>query len=404
MPSTYTTNLGIQKPANGELSGSWGQAVNANSDILDNAINGVIGLTLSGTASTLTTANGEPSNGQYKVLVLGGSPSGTHTVTIDPSTAHKVYFVNNTTAQSVVFTQGSGGNVTIAAGTTAVIYSNGAGATAAVTKITDALGMSAAKITGGTITGITDLALVDGGTGASTAADARTNLGLGTMATQASSSVAITGGSIAGITDLAIADGGTGASTAADALVNLGLTATAAELNIMDGVTATTAELNILDGVVATTAEINYLDGVTSPLQTQLNSKAPLASPTFTGTPVAPTATSGTNTTQVATTAFVAVVASQALGVGQTWQNAGKTFGITYTNTTGRPIQVSVYAYAGNTTVDLQLWVGGVMVQRFIGNPDSSDIAYTVSAIVPNGVSYYAAQAGFYTHQWNELR
>ena len=42
------------------------------------------------------------------------------------------------------------------------------------------------------------------------------------------------------------------------------LTATAAELNILDGVTSTTAELNILGGVTATTAELNILDGVTS--------------------------------------------------------------------------------------------------------------------------------------------
>jgi hypothetical protein len=67
------------------------------------------------------------------------------------------------------------------------------------------------------------VAINNGGTGATTAANARTNLGLGTMATQESNSVSITGGSIAGITDLAIADGGTGASTAAQARTNLGL-------------------------------------------------------------------------------------------------------------------------------------------------------------------------------------
>jgi hypothetical protein len=61
------------------------------------------------------------------------------------------------------------------------------------------------------------------------------------------------------------------------------ITSTAAELNILDGVTSTAAELNILDGVTATTAELNFVDGVTSNVQTQLNTKAPLASPAFTG-------------------------------------------------------------------------------------------------------------------------
>jgi hypothetical protein len=51
--------------------------------------------------------------------------------------------------------------------------------------------------------------------------------------------------------------------------------------------------------------EIGYLDGVTSAIQTQLNNKSPISSPTFTGTPAAPTAVAGTNTTQIATTAFV---------------------------------------------------------------------------------------------------
>ena len=61
------------------------------------------------------------------------------------------------------------------------------------------------------------------------------------------------------------------------------ITSTAAELNILDGVTATAAELNLLDGVTATTTELNYVDGVTSAIQTQLDAKAPTASPTFTG-------------------------------------------------------------------------------------------------------------------------
>ncbi len=52
-------------------------------------------------------------------------------------------------------------------------------------------------------------------------ATARTSLGLGSIATQDASNVSITGGSISGITDLAVADGGTGASTAANARVNL---------------------------------------------------------------------------------------------------------------------------------------------------------------------------------------
>lgn len=51
----------------------------------------------------------------------------------------------------------------------------------------------------------------------------RTTLGLGTIATQNSNGISITGGTITGITDLAVADGGTGASTASAARTNLGL-------------------------------------------------------------------------------------------------------------------------------------------------------------------------------------
>lgn len=62
-----------------------------------------------------------------------------------------------------------------------------------------------------------------GGTGGTTAVTARTNLGLGSLATQNKNTVDITGGTISGITDLAVADGGTGAGTASGARTNLGL-------------------------------------------------------------------------------------------------------------------------------------------------------------------------------------
>ena len=62
--------------------------------------------------------------------------------------------------------------------------------------------------------------------------------------------------------ELNIMDGVT--STAAELNILDGVTSTAAELNILDGVTSTAAELNILDGVTATTAEINLIDGDTS--------------------------------------------------------------------------------------------------------------------------------------------
>ena len=62
---------------------------------------------------------------------------------------------------------------------------------------------------------------------------------------------------------------------------------------------------NVAGAVTASHAELNYVVGVTSAIQTQINTKAPSASPTLTGTPLAPTATLGTNTTQIATTEYV---------------------------------------------------------------------------------------------------
>jgi len=243
MPSTYTGS-GIELIADGEQSGTWGQTTNTNLQIIDRMVSQAGTITLSGTTHTLTVSDGTLSDGQYGVLVFAGSPSGTNTVTISPNDAKRTFIVRNTTAQSVVLTQGSGGNVTITSNNSAIVYCTGVGAGSAVVNITSAF-LTTSNI--GTsvqawdtnLDQIAALSVTDGnfivGNGsawvAENGATARTSLGLGTIATQAANSVSITGGSITGITDLAIADGGTGSSTAAGARTNLEL-GTAATLNV----------------------------------------------------------------------------------------------------------------------------------------------------------------------------
>lgn len=77
------------------------------------------------------------------------------------------------------------------------------------------------------------------------------------------------------------------------------LTATHSELNVLDGFTGAVADLNYAKDLRATgvtAAEFDYLDGVTSNIQTQLNTKAPSASPTLAGTTTVTTVSLGSFT------------------------------------------------------------------------------------------------------------
>jgi hypothetical protein len=93
-----------------------------------------------------------------------------------------------------------------------------------------------------------------------------------------------------------------------------------------------------------TATEVGYLSGVTSAIQTQINTKAPTASPTFTGTPASVTAAVDTNTTQIATTAYV---------VGQAY---AKLASPTFTGTVVLPSTTSI----GNVTNTELSYVDGV--------------------------------------------
>mgnify|MGYP003135621524 CR=1 FL=1 len=169
MASTYTTNGGIEKIEPGTQSGAWGATTNTNFDIIDRLAVGVGDITLSGTTHTLTTSDGSLSDGMYKVLVLGGSPSGTNTITVAPNDAKRLYFVKNNSGQTATFSQGSGANVSVTNGNSAIIYCDGAGSGAAVVDLTSTF--ASVPVTGGLLAAnnLSDVA---------NASTARTNLGV----------------------------------------------------------------------------------------------------------------------------------------------------------------------------------------------------------------------------------
>ena len=149
MTSTYTSNSGIEKPATGDQSGTWGDTTNTNFDIVDRALSGVGSISLSGTSHTLTTSDGSLSDGMFKVLVLAGSPTGTNTITIAPNDQDKFYLVKNGSGQSAVFSQGTGANVTVPNGGADIIFADGAGSGAAVASLfANAVSFSSISTTG----------------------------------------------------------------------------------------------------------------------------------------------------------------------------------------------------------------------------------------------------------------
>src|ERR1039457_3251289 len=107
MAETWTTSNGLTKPTTGTDSGTWGLFLNTDFDLLDNAIDGVEYITLSGGAYNLNIADGAASNGRYTVVVFQGSLGGPVAVSITPVNIQKVYWIANESTQAVTLSNGA---------------------------------------------------------------------------------------------------------------------------------------------------------------------------------------------------------------------------------------------------------------------------------------------------------
>ena len=139
-------------------------------------------------------------------------------------------------------------------------------------------------------------------TAGQTALDLKANLASPTLTGVPAAPTAAANTNTTQIATTAFAQGA--ANTAEANAIGAANALTYALADLTDGVTASGTEVNILDGATLTTTELNYVDGVTSAIQTQLDAKAPLASPSLTGSPLAPTQIPLDNSTKIATTAY----------------------------------------------------------------------------------------------------
>jgi hypothetical protein len=218
MPSTYSNNLKIELIATGEQDTTWGNTTNTNlGTAIEQAIVGRAIVTFPTDADyTLPFVTSNAAQDARAVyLVVQGTISATRNLIVP--TIFKNYVVKNDTtgSQDIVVKTSAGTGITVPNGKTVALYANGTNVIQESNHF-DELSAVSPSFTGTPVaptaapgTNTTQLATTAFTSAAITAATGS----LGTMSTQNANNVAITGGSISGITDLAVADGGTGASS-----------------------------------------------------------------------------------------------------------------------------------------------------------------------------------------------
>ena len=173
MPSTYTTNNGLEKIGTGEQSGTWGDTTNLNFDILDQALDGLVTVTATDTGSggspnTLPITDGSVSDGRNRLIIItdGGDLGGSVYYQLTPADAEKIVFLRNSLSgsQDLILFQGTynaARDLIVPAGKDVIVKFSGTGTSTAVVAPVfadlslDAATIASADINGGTIDGVT---------------------------------------------------------------------------------------------------------------------------------------------------------------------------------------------------------------------------------------------------------
>jgi len=133
--AVYSNTLVLTELSTGEGSGTWGTTTNTNLELIGEAFSfGTEAIATNADTHGTTIAEGSTDPGRSLFLKYTGTLDSTCTVTILPNTVSKLWFIENATSgsQSIIISQGTGASVTIPAGQTKAIYSDGAGSGAAM--------------------------------------------------------------------------------------------------------------------------------------------------------------------------------------------------------------------------------------------------------------------------------